>query len=1219
MNKFKTFLIAVAISSISLGTFAQQNTPINQADTADYPYWIEMMQDQSVNFYDVQKAFNTYWEGREITKGSGWKPYKRWEWITEQHIYPDGSRHEPDKVYKAYNKYLAEHPNAKTTVGDWENLGPFNLPSGDKGYTGLGRINAIAFHPSNPNTIFIGAPAGGMWKYDGSDWSSTTDDLPTLGVSSIVVDWQNPNNIYIGTGDRDAGDAVGMGVFKSTDGGQTWQQWNNGMGNVIVGRMLQHPTNSQLIYAATNGGIYRTTDSGANWEQIKSGGSKDIVFKPGNTNILYAILGGNFYKSTDAGDNWVYITSGLVSGERASIAVTPANPEVVYLIQTQNSSFKGLYKSTNSGQSFTEQSTTPNIMSWGCNGGDGGQGWYDLDIAADPNNENIIFAGGVNCFKSSNGGVTWEISSHWWGDCGVPSVHADLHVLEYNPLNDRLYAGNDGGVYYSPNGGTSWPEISNGLPIGQVYRIGQSKITKDNVMNGYQDNGTSIYYGNNYWETTRGGDGMECAFDHTDDTYSYSTVYYGSIERKHNNGSWHTVGGEGVHGIDESGGWITPFCLHESNSNVMFAGYKNIWRADAVKTNNFTWKKLTSFGGSNINVVEHSPANDDLFYWSVGSTIYRSDNVMEDDPVWINLTQYLPGSGSILDIESHPFDDNIVFASRGTQVYKSIDKGYNWENITGTLPNINMNSLAFYVNSQEGIYVASNAGIYYRDASMNDWIMFSNGLPVDASVNEIEIYHNPADPSEDAIRAGTYGRGLWSSPLWQGVMEANFEASQTTAPKECGINFFDLSSGVPTSWDWTFTGGTPSSSSAKNPEGITYSAYGTYDVSLTVNNAEGSDSHTINGFINISETAIPEVIFFTNDSVTCTGATITLSDISTNCPTAWEWSFSPGTVNYENGTNQNSQEPQVSFNETGSYSVSLSVTNSAGNNSLVKEDYITIGGFALPFFDDFESGSLSAGAWTIENPDLLETWATAEVGGNQPGNSAASMNFIDYTSIGSRDRLISPILSFNDFDQVYLSFQHAYARRWSSGTDSLIIYLSSNCSNDWVRLNGYGEDGNGNFATHELMTSPFVPNEAEDWCGAGWGASCIVIDLSEWAGQDNIKIAFETFNYYGNALFIDNVTVGPLTDIAENNPNFDKIQVFPNPSSGVFNLWVPHSDENCEISVFNIQGVEILKVAVEEMESGENIQLDLSEFVKGVYFIRISNNTETMVKKIIRN
>ena len=240
-----------------------------------------MMQDHSVNFYEVQEAFNAYWENREITKGNGWKPFKRWEWWQGRHIYPDGTRHEADLVYKEYQKYLAANPGAEKSNGNWTNLGPINVPS--KGYEGLGRINAIAFHPTNPNIVYIGAPAGGCWKYDAStgEWFSTTDVLPTLGVSSIVVNWSNPDNILIGTGDRDAGDAAGLGVFRSTNGGISWEPWNSGMGNTTVGRLLQHPTNPDIVYAATGSGIYKTTNMGVSWTQVKTGGFKDIVFRPG--------------------------------------------------------------------------------------------------------------------------------------------------------------------------------------------------------------------------------------------------------------------------------------------------------------------------------------------------------------------------------------------------------------------------------------------------------------------------------------------------------------------------------------------------------------------------------------------------------------------------------------------------------------------------------------------------------------------------------------------------------------------------------------------------------------------------------------------------------------------------------------------------------------------------------------------------------------------------
>ncbi len=1219
MSLLKTLLISVTLM-LALNVSSQNNTTQAKSDTANYPYWIEMMQDESVNFYDVQRAFNIYWEGREITKGSGWKPFKRWEWWMESHIYPDGTRKPADQTYNEYVKYIKEHPDALKSEADWTNLGPFNIPSGDKGYSGLGRINAIAFHPTNPDIVYIGAPAGGMWEYDASQgtWTGTTDVLPVLGVSSIIVDWNNPDNIYIGSGDRDAGDSQGMGVFKSSDGGQTWELWNNGMGNVKVGRMIQHPDVYSTMYAATTGGVFKTTDAGATWTQTKSGTFKDIVFKPGNPDIIYAVKGGSLYKSTNAGTDWEQLTNGLAGGDRATIAVTEANPNVIYLIQTEGSSFKGLYKSANEGASFTEQSTTPNIMSWGCEGGEGGQAWYDLDIAADPNDQNTIYAGGVNCWKSIDGGVSWDINSHWYGGCNVPSVHADLHILEWNPINNRLYAGNDGGIYYTPDNGSSWPEITSGLAISQVYRIGQCASVKDKVINGYQDNGTSTYYGNNNWQVTHGGDGMECAFDYQEPEYSYATVYYGALIRKYNNGSSHTVGGNGVHGIDEDGGWITPFCLHETNTDIMFAGYKSIWRAIGIKTNSFTWQKIAQGGSNNINVVEQSPANTDVFYYSWKQHLYRTDNVMNNNPDWYDLSSNIPGSDNIRDIEANPFDENIVYVSKGSKVYKSVDKGINWEDITGTLPNINMNSIAYYVNSPEGIYVASDAGVYYRDATMDDWIMYSTGLPVDASVNEIEIYHNPSDASEDVIRAGTYGRGLWSSPVWQGIISADFEASETIIPTGCAIDFTDLSTGVPTSWEWTFEGATPLVSTEKNPQGISYIDEGTYNVTLVVTNVLGGDTKVKSGYITVSSDLLPEVDFYASDSIACSNKVVQFYDMSQNCPNHWDWSFEPNTVSFANGTSHYSTNPAIVFNEIGTYSVTVEVKNIIGTTILTKEDYITVGGITLPFYDDFESGDFGEKSWGIDNPDSKITWEVTDVGGNASGNKAAFMNFFDYVEAGGpRDRLITPALSFEGYDQVYLSLQYAYAQRFTIASDSLIIYLSDDCGDTWTRLYQNGEVGSvGNFATHELIEDPFVPAVAEDWCGEGWGADCITLDLAQWAGEQNVKIAFESYDRFNNNLYLDNIWIGLLTDIAEGVDNAGSFKVFPNPTDGGINILVRDSSESTVISVFNMQGVKVYETVTSGKENSL-IQVDLNKFGKGIYIVHISNNSTVKVEKVV--
>ncbi|MBN2174513.1 MAG: T9SS type A sorting domain-containing protein [Bacteroidales bacterium] len=1209
-------LIILAGLCLTMNLFSQSDNPDPKKDYSNYPYWIVMMQDHSVNFYEVQKAFNEYWEGREITKGSGWKPFKRWEWWQERHIYSDGTRHESDKVFKEYMKYLETHPDAKSSEADWTNLGPFAIPS--KGYEGLGRINAIAFHPTDPDILFIGAPAGGCWKYDASkgEWSSTTDDLPTLGVSAIVVDWNNPDNIYNGTGDRDAGDATGLGVFRSQDGGQTWELWNNGMGNKTVGRMIQHPTNPDVMYAATIGGIYKTTDAGTNWIMKAAGGFKDIVFKPGNPSIMYSGGDGRFYKSSDNGENWVQISNGIEAGSRSVIAVTPADPNYVYCLLSNGDSYKGLWRSTDSGESFTMMSNSPNIMSWGCDGGDGGQAWYDLDIAADPNNKNMIFAGGVNCFRSTNGGTSWQISSHWWGDCGVPAVHADLHVLEYNPLNDRLYAGNDGGIYYTGNQGNSWPEITSGLPISQVYRIGQCKIDKNKVINGYQDNGTSTYYGDvNGWQTTNGGDGMECAFDHTQSSYSYSTIYYGDIYRHINNNGSYQVAGNGSHGMNESGGWITPFCLHEGNSNIMFGGYQNMWRAEGIKTNNFEWEKITEAGGGEIDVVEHSPADYDLLYYARNSSIYRSDNVNDDTPEWFNLNNNLPGSGNVFDIEAHPFEDNVVFITKGSKVYRSDDRGMNWTDISGTLPNINMNSISFYENSIEGIYVASDAGVYYRDASMDDWTIYSNGLPVDASINEIEIYHNPDNPYEDAIRAGTYGRGMWSSPVWCGELTADFEAESTTTSAGCGINFFDRSSGVPMEWEWSFEGGTPSTSNLKNPENIVYYTEGNYCVTLTVTNTESTDNKTITGYIVVTEASAPEVYFVASDSITCPGTVIHFTDMSGNCPTGWEWEISPSSYGYVNGTSYHDANPDIVFNDYTSYTVTLHVTNNSGTASFAKENYIQTNGLSIPFSDDFESGSFTEKSWIIENPDIDKTWNIAQVAGSGSGDYAAYMNFFNYiVPPGQRDRLISPVLNFEGYNQVFLTFRHAYAKRFIQATDSLIVYISNDCGESWTRIFEGGDDNNGSFATHELTIESFVPQTPEDWCGTGWGAACNVLDLSPWAGQGSIRVMFESYNYYGNNLYIDDVMIGSMTDISMMEMD-NEIHIFPNPTTGMVNIVIPENTKSFTVKVYNMQGAEIPNTDFQGAKS--NFSADLSNYGEGLYFIQVKTDRKNFMGKVL--
>ena len=253
-----------------------------------------------------------------------------------------------------------------------------------------------------------------------------------------------------------------------------------------------------------------------------------------------------------------------------------------------------------------------------CDGSDnGGQGWYDLAITADPTNASIIYVGGVDVWKSTDGGSTWAINSNWYGGCNVPAVHADCHYLGFSPVNGKLYAGNDGGVFSTSNGGTTWNYLIVGVTIGQIYKLGQAQLSKNHVINGFQDNGTYTLTPSG-WAQTGGGDGMECIIDYSDDAYSYYTIYYGDIYRRYNNVNEDHIAGNGINGITEGGAWVTPYVLHKTDPNTMFIGYINIWRSNNIKAANPAWQEISNnLAGSNTNdmaVVEHSLANTNILY-----------------------------------------------------------------------------------------------------------------------------------------------------------------------------------------------------------------------------------------------------------------------------------------------------------------------------------------------------------------------------------------------------------------------------------------------------------------------------------------------------------------------------------------------------------------------------------------------------------------------------
>lgn len=959
-------------------------------DTANTPYYLNMMQNRQVNFFQTVRAFNIYWKGRDSSvKGCGWKPFKRWEWETRQIINPDGTY--PDmqqwiaqyhavagNVYGKYQQGGIGGPGNGPckTKGDWKELGPGFLPYNRTSQPGgVGRLNAVAFHPTDSNTFWVCAPAGGLWKTTngGASWSSNTDSLPTLGTSALVISPRNTDTMYLGTGDRDHGDAAGLGVYMSADAGKTWVVRNTGMGNVTVSRMLIHPSNTKILLVASTSGVYRTTNSGSTWTQILSGNFKDIVYNPLNPNTVFATRDGLFFRSTNGGLTFTQITSGLpTSGVyRGAIGVTAADTNYVYFLITDFTRYYGTYRSVNGGVSFSTRSTTPNVMDYSTNGsGSGGQAWYDLDIACDPGNRDVIFVGGINIFRSTDGAATWTISAHWIGSSTLPSVHADQHNLEYSPVSKRLYVANDGGIFYTINNGVKWRDLSNGIGVSQLYKIGISATVKDLMIGGFQDNGTSYFNGND-WSGIRGGDGMDCAWDGQDANYSYGALYYGNITRFYKGSHDITVANNGVGGINETGDWVTPYCLRKDNSATMFVGYKNIWRNTNIKGGTMSWTNITNNGnGNNIRCVENSPAKPGILYYSrYDNKLFRSYNA-NGTASWVDISSNLPVTGTPSAITCHPTDSNTVYIGLNGKVYRSRNRGINWTDISTGLPNNIVNSIALDTsNSKFGIYVGTYTGVWFKD-STTTFTSFSNGLPINGNITDLEIFYDKRHKSFHRLYAASFSRGTWKTSLWDDGSKKPKTEFYLKYPRVCNSKSYSLIPECgynPSRFKWLITPKTYSyinnTDSFSEIPTIKFSKAGYYTVRLATENCNGSDTLTKTNYIVVFDSIATAANCKTSTSILTDNFGIGITNVELNGLS------NPSSGAYDEGSNVDFSCRKVFFLKPGGrYFTRVTTGPYYSEYAKIYIDYNNNGVFTDAGEDVYSSYKLTNHADTIRCP-----------------------------------------------------------------------------------------------------------------------------------------------------------------------------------------------------------------------------------------------------------
>jgi uncharacterized cupin superfamily protein len=679
-------------------------------------------------------------------RGSGWKPYNRLKWFYGHRVFQDAG----NAVQARWNAYLRktdlEERNRAQAMSSWFSLGPTNL---------AGRMLDLEFDPSNTNIIYAGAADGGLWKSTngGVSWSTTTDELPTLGVGAVAVIPSSPNVVLIGTGEATPFTEFyvgGMGVFKSTDAGASWFQTSLSypVTSDHAFHMMEANPYTDVVLAAAKDGVWRTTDQGNTWAQVRSGGEfTDVKWKPGSADVVYAVRIftsaslGRVFKSTDGGVTWSGASNGLPTGTdwgKTRMSVTPANPDYIYLgiTNTVTGGILGIYRTTDGGANWSLRDNTLNFY--------GNQGWYNNVIQADPNDAEKVIVGGVQLYRSGDGGGLWsQLFDIGW---------VDHHGAVYRPgNNDNLFIANDGGIWESTNDGTNWSARNTNLVTYQFYDICVSQADQLRSWGGTQDRGTDSWFNSPTWLEGLGGDGMVCNAHPTLTSTVYGETQNGVHYKSINSGAnWSWIN----EGITGAGLWVTPVDLDPSNGDRLFtASSDGLFRS---LDGGSSWTNVSTDAG--VVWLSISPVDPPLV-WALASTEARFTT--DGGASWNTAAPFGFQVGVGTKILAHPTDPSTAFVTFSTssptraRVARTTDLGVSWQDVTGDLPAIPVNAIAVDPQNVRRWFVGTDVGVWATATEGEAWVPFEVGLP-NAIVMDLEIHD-----SGRKLRAGTYGRGMW--------------------------------------------------------------------------------------------------------------------------------------------------------------------------------------------------------------------------------------------------------------------------------------------------------------------------------------------------------------------------------------------------------------------------------------------------------------------------
>ena len=664
----------------------------------------------------------------------------------------------------------------------WEPLGPVNIG---------GRTRSILIHPTKPKTIWAASIGGGIWRSDdaGAKWAPVDDFMANLAVTSLVMDPKDSNRIYAGTGEGFGnGDAIrGGGIFETTDGTK-WRQIPATAGKAFheINR-LAISADGKILLAASTEGLHRSADPGrSTWTSVLPGRIADVKFHPSDPKraVAGSISVGKSWFTEDGGATWKESTHPAWSS-RVELCYALADPNIVYA-STGND--RGtIWRSTNGGKSFVKRKSLNRAKDPAAYLGD--QHWYANVIwAGDPKKADLVLVGGLDLWRSTDGGDTLEDISTWYND---RSAHADHHAIVSDPryngtTNRTVWFGNDGGLYVARDATTvgndtnlprisGWESRNNGYAVTQFFAAAGNSGS-GTIVGGTQDNGTIAYNvkkGDRAWRKIFGGDGGYCCADAGDPKVFYGQYVYLAIHRNTDGATSDDVqGNRYISGqfwnpatrawdwkpepfripdaFNQKALFIAPFVIDPNKTDRLLAGGESLWRTNDAKTaNSFTtgprWTRIKDPAQGRISAIAIDPrASDNVWVGYQSGQVWRSRNATKAVPDWQQIAQQGPKGlrpqRMCTQIAVSPHDSSRVLAAFGgferDNLWITNDAGVAWNPIAGGLPAAPVRAATFHPDHDDWFYVGTEVGVFASEDAGSSWSPANEG-PANVSVEDL--------------------------------------------------------------------------------------------------------------------------------------------------------------------------------------------------------------------------------------------------------------------------------------------------------------------------------------------------------------------------------------------------------------------------------------------------------------------------------------------------